>query len=315
MSPFPATGYSVRDGATSASQHEPELSMKMPALLLSLAFAAPAMAQTEPTTAAPFVVERSGTGRAMILIPGLLSSGDVWKGTVERFASRYDMHVLTLAGFAGAPPTGADPFLATTRDAVIRYIREQKLDRPILVGHSLGGFLALWVAATAPDLAGPVIAVDGVPFLPALLDTTMTPERSAPQATAIRSVFAGMSSETLGAQTRVAMSQQVRDTAWHNIGARWGTASDAKTAGRAIEEMMTTDLRPDVARITSPVLLFMAGDGMTADIRAQMLQRYQRQLDGVKDARVVAAERARHFIMLDDASFFHATMTSFLAGR
>ena len=34
----------------------------------------------------------------------------------------------------------------------------------VMVGHSLGGFLALWVAATAPDAVGPIVAVDGVPY-------------------------------------------------------------------------------------------------------------------------------------------------------
>jgi pimeloyl-ACP methyl ester carboxylesterase len=55
--------------------------------------------------------------------------------------------------------------LQTVRDDVLRYIQEKKLDHPVIVGHSLGGFLAFWIAATAPDAVGPLVAVDGVPFL------------------------------------------------------------------------------------------------------------------------------------------------------
>ncbi|HSJ25386.1 MAG TPA: alpha/beta hydrolase [Longimicrobiales bacterium] len=264
---------------------------------------------------APFAVTRTGAGRPMILIPGLLSGGDVWDATVAALRDEYELHVLTLAGFAGVPPTGADPYLATTRDALIAYIRDHELDQPVLMGHSLGGFLALWTAATAPDLVGAVIAVDGVPFLTALGDTTMTATQATAQAEATRVIFSGMSMDALAAQTRMALTQQARDTAWHTRGGQWGAASDPATAGRAVAEMMTTDIRDDVARITSPVLLFMAAGGMPAELRATMLDRYRGQLSKVPDARVVAADDARHFIMLDDPDFLHATVRAFLEAR
>jgi N-formylmaleamate deformylase len=277
--------------------------------------AARSAAQQHVLAPPPFQVRRTGAGRPLILIPGLLSGGEVWDATVAEFAADYDVHVLTLAGFVGAPPTAADPFLATTRDAIIDYIRQHRLEQPVLMGHSLGGFLALWIAATAPDLAGPVVAVDGVPFLSALGDTSMTAERAASQATAVRAIFAGMNSEALAAQTQMALTAQVGDTAWHTVGSRWGATSDPATAGRAVAEMMTTDIRNDVARITSPVLLLMAAHGMTPEMRQMMLHRYRSQLGAVRDARVVAADSARHFIMLDDPSFFHETVRGFLVGR
>jgi pimeloyl-ACP methyl ester carboxylesterase len=281
------------------------------ATLMALATAVPLGAQH----VAAFQVERTGHGRAMILIPGLLSSGEVWRGTVERFRANHELHVLTLAGFAGAPPTSAEPFLASTRDAIIQYIRDQRLERPVLVGHSLGAFLALWIAATAPELVGPVVAVDGVPYLAALGDTTMTPERARPQAESMRTIFAGLTSEALAAQTRLAMTQQVKDTVWHAVGARWGVASDPRTAGRAVAEMLTTDIRREIASIESPVLLFMASDGLSSEQRATMRSRYAAQLAAVPNARVVVAERARHFVMLDDPAFFQATVAAFLGGR
>src|SRR5689334_20013832 len=49
----------------------------------------------------PFTVKVVGKGRPMILIPGLMCSGDVWDTTVEHYKSSYECHVLTLAGFAG----------------------------------------------------------------------------------------------------------------------------------------------------------------------------------------------------------------------
>jgi len=108
-------------------------------------------------------VEVTGAGRPMILIPGLGCGGNVWDGTVAHFKDAYECHVVTLAGFAGQPAIG-EPFLQQVRDGLSDYIRAKKLERPIIVGHSLGAFLAFWLAADRPDQTGPIIAVDGVPY-------------------------------------------------------------------------------------------------------------------------------------------------------
>src|SRR5947209_2154516 len=111
-----------------------------------------------------FRVQVTGRGPAMILIPGLSSSGDTWKSTVEHYRDRYTCHVVTLAGFAGVPPI-AEPLLASARRDLADYIRGERLDHPTIVGHSLGGTLALALAAEHPDLVGPLVIVDTLPFL------------------------------------------------------------------------------------------------------------------------------------------------------
>lgn len=281
--------------------------------LAAAAAVAPSTAQAQAVEL--FTVARTGavpSGRSMILIPGFLSSGEVWDGTVARFRAEYDMHVLTLAGFAGSPTTTADPYLPAVRDAIIQYIQDHQLDHPVVIGHSLGGFMSLWIAATSPDLVGPIVAVDGVPFLSALRDTTMTAARAGAQAGMMRTAMSGMTHEGLAAQTRMAMMQQVKDTAWHEKGARWGALSDPNVAARALAELLTTDIRPLLGRIRTPVLMFMAGNGMTPEQQATTLDRYEGQLRTVADARVVAASSALHFIMVDEPVFFLDTIAAFL---
>jgi pimeloyl-ACP methyl ester carboxylesterase len=275
--------------------------------------------QTPPPAAAeaarPFVVKVEGSGRPMILIPGLLSSGEVWEGAVAHYRGRYRTHTLTLAGFAGVPPIAAEPFLQAERDAIVRYIREQKLERPVLVGHSLGAFLAFWVAATAPELVGPVVAVDGVPYLATLGDSSLTPERMRPQAEMGRAMYATLTPGQVAMQTRMALQGQVRDSLHRERGVRWGRASDPTTVGRAVAEMLTTDLRGAVAAIRTPVLLVACGDGLDEARRAATLARYRAQVSRVPDARVVVAANARHFVMLDDPAFLFDAVDRFLAGR
>jgi N-formylmaleamate deformylase len=259
-----------------------------------------------------FSVTRVGHGRPMILIPGLLSSGDVWSGTVEHFKDRYECHVLTLAGFAGQPAVPA-PFYTTVRDEVLRYIAEKKLDRPVIVGHSLGGFLAFWIAATAPDKVGPVVAVDGVPFLSALNDPSATAEAGRAAAEPIRKLYGSLTREQLAAQSGMALSGMITDPKNVEAAKAWSATSDPATAGEAIYELMSTDLRETVGAIRTPVLLIAAAGFAPDDAaRQKTLAAYEAQVAKVSHHKVVLAEKARHFVMLDDPGFLFSTMDVFL---
>ena len=277
-------------------------------------------AQSPISTAAPagesfeghFVVQRHGQGRPMILIPGLTSGGAVWDGLVARYAGTHELHVLTLAGFAGAPPIDAARYLEAERDAVIRYIRERDLDRPILVGHSLGGFLAFWIGATAPELVGPIVAVDGVPWLVALGDSTATPASMQPQADMIAQMYASLSADQLATQGRMALLAMMRDTTRLTEATGWSRTSHPATAGRAVAEMLTTDLRDSVAAIRTPVLLVAAAGDMPVAQHEGVRRVYEAQVAAVPVHRVVVAP-ARHFVMFDMPDFLFSTMDAFLA--
>ena len=130
------------------------------ALCFLLALATSAAAEN----ARSFQVKVTSSGRPVLLIPGLASSGDTWTTTVAHLGSRCTCHVLTLAGFTGTAPIDG-PLFPTVRRELADYIREQRLDRPIVIGHSLGGMLAMALAADHPDLVGPVVLVDAMPFL------------------------------------------------------------------------------------------------------------------------------------------------------
>src|SRR6185503_3257383 len=132
-------------------------------LLFALLFAAaPAAAQRfEPTR---FSVEVIGRGPDVILIPGLTSGRGVWRATAAAVPG-YRYHLIQVAGFAGAPALGnrAGPVVAPLADEIARYIADRRLDRPAIVGHSMGGTIAMMIAARRPELAGRIMVVDMLP--------------------------------------------------------------------------------------------------------------------------------------------------------
>jgi pimeloyl-ACP methyl ester carboxylesterase len=92
-------------------------------------------------------------GRPLILIPGLATGGWVWQETVRAFSDDHAVYVLTLPGFDGRPPAPAKAF-ASARAAVEKLVEQRRLDRPVIVGHSLGATLALgWPRTNRPRWA------------------------------------------------------------------------------------------------------------------------------------------------------------------
>jgi N-formylmaleamate deformylase len=150
-----------------------------PFLCLALLALAPASAVAQPVpapVAAPafvptrFSVEVVGSGPDVILIPGLTSSRSVWRAAIAATPG-YRYHLIQVAGFAGAPAGGnaRGEVVAPLAEEIARYIRANRLDRPALVGHSMGGTIALMIASRHPDLAGKAMVVDMLPQPAALV--------------------------------------------------------------------------------------------------------------------------------------------------
>jgi pimeloyl-ACP methyl ester carboxylesterase len=279
------------------------------ALLLLLVLVAPAGAAEFP---AAFSVAVTGHGPPVVLIPGLSCAGNVWRDTVDRYRDSHALHVLTLAGFAGRPAVAGAPFLARVRDELARYIRQHELSRPIIIGHSLGGFVALWLAATAPDLMGGVVVVDAVPFLPALDDPAATVETVRPRAEMLRTVLGGASAAQFAAQTRAALAGMMTHPRDVEAIAASAVRSDPAAVAQAVFEMMTTDLRDVIGRIPVPTLVMAAANGEPVAVTQAA---YDRQYARLPGHRLVVAARARHFIMLDDPTFFFGQLDDFFARR
>lgn len=274
----------------------------------------PAQSGAATTAAAPFAVRVVGSGAPIVLIPGLTNSGEVWNETVAELSKTYQCHVLSLAGFAGTPAITADStWVPRMRDAIIAYVRAERIAKPIIIGHSLGGYLALDIAATAPDLPRAVVNVDGMPFLPAASFPGSTVTTVRPMAAQMRRQMTSgtpMTGQAVDAQLR----SLVRDTTRLPMLSTMMRTSDANTVAEAMYALYTTDLRPAMPQVTAPVLNLHAwvaykGYGQT---RARMDTILADQYAGLRQHTTRLSDTAYHFIMFDEPAWFMQELRTFL---
>jgi len=265
----------------------------------------------------PFQVKVTGHGQPMILIPGLASSGETWDSTVARYKDRFECHVLTVAGFAGVPRVPA-PMLDKVRDGLADYIRKNHLEKPVIVGHSLGGFIAMDFAAKYPDVPGKLVIVDIYPFTMGV-DPEMTLARAKGIAAQIRKSIAGMTPEAYQAYAKegTATNDMVTSEADKKRLIEWSLASDRTAVADAMYEMYGADLREEVAKITAPTLVFGTWRGNEEyganheTVDANLHSQYAK----VKDVEIHVSDNARHFIMWDDPNWMFGHLDRFLGTR
>ncbi len=271
-------------------------------------------ASERPAAHPSFTVKVVGKGRPVLLIPGLTCPGAVWDETVARYQSQYQCHVVSLAGFGGLPAQQPLPahLLQDTRDQLLAYVKAQRLNQPVVIGHSLGGFLALWMSATDPTALGPLEIVDSLPFLSAIQNPATTVESARPVAEQMRQQMS-KGRMPMDAERRMVASM-VTDTARITQVSRWGLASDPATVAQAMYDMYTTDLRTDIARIKQPVIVlgtwaaYQQFGATKESTRAVFTQQYAQ----LPQARIELSEAGRHFVMYDDPTWFFSQTDAFL---
>lgn len=259
-------------------------------------------------------IEVVGSGPDVVMIPGFASSREVWRAEAERLKATHRMHLVQPAGFAGEPWTHGDgPFVQPMADELARYVREAGLERPAVIGHSMGGMTALLLAQRHPDLVGRVMSVDSLPFYSALFGLRVTSETVRPFADqAAAGILAADEAGFRARQDRTAVGM-ARDPATRAAMVEWSMASDRRAMASAIREVMTTDLRPGLAAMTTPVWAVYASDadgGAPAAMADGVWSREYATLPGV---RLVRVDGGRHFIMADQPVRFAQIVDQFLA--
>jgi len=100
--------------------------------------------------------------QALIVLHGLFGSSRNWSQLADRFARQYHVHALDLRNHGASPHDPLMDYPVLSAD-VLAYLKSQQIQTATILGHSMGGKVAMWLALSEPDYVQKLIIVDIAP--------------------------------------------------------------------------------------------------------------------------------------------------------
>jgi pimeloyl-ACP methyl ester carboxylesterase len=260
-----------------------------------------------------------GCGSPVVLIPGLASPRAVWDGIAPQLGKHHTVYLVQVNGFAGDDP--GSNLKAGILDGIVSdlaaFMDREGIARAPVIGHSMGGLAGLMFAKAHPDKVERLMMVDSLPFFAVLLargDEEPTTASIEPVARMMRDQVAARYGKPASAESAasdvasLALKAESRTTM-----AAWAAAADPRVTAQALYEDVTTDLRPSLASIKTP-LTVMVPWSSAAFGKDRTLAFYARQYSGAPSVEYVDIAEAGYFVMLDQPESFGSAVDGFLNG-
>lgn len=274
-------------------------------LVIALLFSALCLNVFAQTKQYPFEVIKTGKGKqAILFIPGFASSGEVWNETKTSFEKDFTCYTFTMAGFAGVKPQPNASF-KNWENEIANYIKVNKIEKPIVVGHSMGGGLALAIAADYPELISKIIIVDALPCLAALMDTSFKSKENNDCSAMVNQMTALSDTQFYDMQKKT-MPRLLENTSKLEMVVDWSVKSDRKTFAEMYCDFSNTDLRDKIAAIKCPSLILL--ESYFVNLKPAIEGQYK----NLKTANFQYANKGLHFIMYDDTTWYLTQISNFI---
>lgn len=246
----------------------------------------------------PFEVKVTGEGDPILLFPGFACTGEVWDTTVTELSKEYECHVFTFAGF-GDVAAIEKPWLPKIKEGVEAYVSENKLENPVLMGHSLGGALALWMAAEGNSYKE-LIIVDALPSTGALMMPDFKSEYMVYDSPYNKQLLAMNDTdfETMVVQMASGMTKEKSN---QEIIKNWMILADRETYVYGYTDLLKLDLREDLSKINAPVTILAATEPYGLEMAKST---YDLQYKELAEYTIEFANGSSHFIMYDQPQWF-----------
>ncbi|MFN3022041.1 alpha/beta fold hydrolase [Chryseobacterium sp. TY3] len=256
----------------------------------------------------PFDIKISGQGKqSIIFIPGFASSGEVWNETKSTYEKDFTCYTLTMAGFAGVKPQ-ANATFENWETSIASYIKENKIDKPIIIGHSMGGGLALAIASDYPDLIDKIIVVDALPCLMALTNPSFKSKENNDCSNAVNQITS-MSDSQFYQMQKQSIPQLLADTTMQETVVNWSMKSDRNTFAEMYCDFSNTDLREKIKNIKCPTLILL--EEYFKNVKPAIEEQYK----NLKTANLQYSNKGMHFIMYDDKEWYFSQLNKFITTK
>lgn len=251
-------------------------------------------------------VKIKGEGQPVLLLPGFANSSHVWVETLEYIEGDYQFHLVDYAGFNGLEPIKT-PWLSKVKMALVEYIKSKNLNNLTIIGHSLGGTLALYLAAELETHVDKIIVVDALANTAKLMFPDQDTGSFSYDNPYTKSQLT-MPAENFKQMVAQQVQMMCKNTEKHNLITKWIVNTDRKTYVEGYIDYLNFDATPHLKDITCEVYLLAA----TSYGREQSEQVYKDQYKDLENYDIRFAENAAHYIMFDQSEWFYTQLHQIL---
>lgn len=269
-----------------------------------------------------------GTGPvAMILVHDVGTDWRSFKAFMERNRERYTMHAVSLPGYSGTaapaePPRGRGwlsdaPWLANAQAAILAYMTEHKIEKAVIVGHGVGGRIAVRMALDSPGRVIKAISIDGSPGSSLPQAWELSDEQRDAMTTRMHVQMSRAPKERLEALQRSAMARDVRSAARADELLTWAEGITQAVRLRYTSEQLADDIVLRLEALQTPVLFIAAlpEADSTPGERQNSRGLWERMLEHKVNTEIVFFENTRHFVMEDSPGELDRAIEEYVAGK
>lgn len=223
----------------------------------------------------------AGRGDPVLMIHGLSGSTRWWRPVVPAFAEHFRVYLINLPGFGAAVPRGRLLPLAHLASWIEAWADEVGLSRVHVLGHSMGGYVAMRLAAETPRRVSRLVLVAsaGIPVAPRLGNYLVPMARAS---TVLAPAF-----------LPVLAADAMRAGPWNLL--------------RAAMDLQRQDARTLLPRIEAPTLVVWGDRDVLVPLAAARILN-----SGIKGSRLAVIPGAGHVPMYDRPRELIDTILSFL---
>ena len=241
----------------------------------------------------------TGTGNPVLFLPGFASNASVWDATVAHFSETNQCHVVDYAGFGTVAPIDF-PWLPAVMEDLKTYVNSINNDQLIIVGHSMGGTIATWLAAQSDLKIKEIIIVDGLPCTGALMFPNFSPESMIYDSPYNQNMLT--MEDAAFEQMAMGMAQGMVTSSQNQLLIKESILNcDRKTYVYGFTDYLKLDVRPLLNKITIPVTILGAGKLYGVE---GAIQTYKNQYQNLSTYNLIVNKDVMHFIMLDAPIWF-----------
>lgn len=252
-------------------------------------------------------ISKKGTGNPILFLPGFTTPGSVWDETIQHLSGAYESHVASYAGFNGLEPIGT-PWYTPIRDQLIDYIRREGLSNLTIIGHSMGGNLAIDLASSLKDQVAQLILVESIPCMREVMMPGVPAESLQYNSPYNRQVL--QMSDSAFRQMAAGIAQYMSmDTSKVQMITNWSLDADRKTYVYGYTDLLKLDLRDKLKKISARTLILGAPFPNKNVVQAN----YDKQYANLALKKIMIAENSMHFLMFDQPEWLYNTINDFLS--